>query len=119
MPALRHDASCLNADMRMKSRAAQAPPPAVVVEEEVWENERWVLLKGWGSPGMMPQDLATGKRRFRHGGQGYDDFPGVSCPAGARSASPPWEALLMRALLTCCEPCWCWCYQGCRDASGI
>ena len=54
----------------------------MVIEEEVWENERWVMLKGWGSPGMMPQDLATGKRRFRHSGKGYDDFPSVSCPAG-------------------------------------
>ena len=64
----------------------EAPAAGITALDEVWENERYVFLKGWGSPGLMPQDVAARKKRFKHGGEGYDSFPTLRCPAGENAA---------------------------------
>ena len=60
----------------------EAPAAGITAQDEVWENERYIFLKGWTSPGLMPQDVAARKRRFKHGGEGFDSFPTLRCPAG-------------------------------------
>ena len=60
----------------------QEPQAGIIAQDEVWENERYVFLKGWTSPGLMPQDVAARKKRFKHGGEGFDSFPMLRCPAG-------------------------------------
>ena len=71
----------------------EAPAAGITADEEVWENERFVFLKGWSSPGLMPQDLAARKKRFKHGSEGYDSFPSLRCPPGDRTSAS--QLLLM------------------------
>jgi hypothetical protein len=47
---------------------------AGLVEEEVFENERWVALKGWSPSNLRPE---TDPGRFGYGARGYPAFPEV------------------------------------------
>lgn len=57
------------------------------IEEEVFENERFIPIKGWGSKGNL---LPTDRRRFSRTRSGADqssmDFPNVDLPAGGPCA---------------------------------
>lgn len=53
-------------------------PSSRAVEEEVYENERWVSLKGWAASNLRPDDPS----HFQHQRQLYDSFPDVPAPVG-------------------------------------
>jgi vacuolar protein sorting-associated protein 13A/C len=52
-----------------------------VVEEEVFENERFMPIKGWGSRGNL---LPAERKRYstRDAAQSFNDFPSVPLPEG-------------------------------------
>ena len=61
------------------------------IEEEIFENERYLPIRGWGSRGGL---LPTERRRYstRDGSQSFNDFPTLHLPTGEmlqRSASVP------------------------------
>ena len=66
------------------------------IEEEIFENERYLPIRGWGSRGGL---LPTERRRYstRDGSQSFNDFPTLHLPNGEmlqRSASTcgaPWH----------------------------
>lgn len=59
----------------------QRDGPSDAKEEEVFENERFLPLKGWGSRGNL---LALERKRYstRDGSQSANDFPQFPLPEG-------------------------------------
>eukprot|EP00887_Chlorella_sp_A99_P001951 scaffold18.g1951.t1 len=51
---------------------------ADLVEEEVFENERWLALKGWSPANLLPTDPP----RYQYARGGGSTFPTVHLPAG-------------------------------------
>ena len=51
------------------------------IEEEIFENERYLPIRGWGSRGGL---LPTERRRYstRDGSQSFNDFPTLHLPTG-------------------------------------
>jgi vacuolar protein sorting-associated protein 13A/C len=66
------------------------------VEELVFENERYLPLRGW-SPSNL---LATERRRYSRAGQSYSIFPNVPLPPGWEWEGP-WH------MDTSGEAAWC------------
>ena len=64
------------------------------IEEEIFENERYLPIRGWGSRGGL---LPTERRRFssRDGSQSFNDFPTLHLPNGE---------MLQRSAFTCGAP---------------
>ena len=54
---------------------ASAPVPE---EEELFENERFILLRGWSGSNLLP----TERSRFSRGRESFKEFPRVSLPEG-------------------------------------
>lgn len=51
------------------------------MEVEIFENERFIPIRGWGSRGNL---LPTERRRYstRDASQSFSEFPSVSLPEG-------------------------------------
>ena len=51
------------------------------IEEEIFENERYLPIRGWASRGGL---LPTERRRYstRDGSQSFNDFPTLHLPTG-------------------------------------
>ena len=64
-----------------------APAP---VEEELFENERFMLLRGWSGSHLLP----TERRRFTRSSQSFSEFPRIPSPDGTLSAYPFWCHML-------------------------
>lgn len=67
--------------MRILQRDAQAAAAAGTAEEEVFENERYMPIRGWASRGNL---LPAERRRYsgRDGGRSANDFPSPPLPPG-------------------------------------
>ncbi len=62
-----------------------AAPQAELVEEEVFENERFLPLRGWGARGhLLPGE--RGRFSNRAGTRSWPDFPDVQLPEGGAPA---------------------------------
>ena len=82
----------------MQSQLREPGPDAA--EEEVFENERYIPLRGWGSRGAL---LPGERRRYsdRAGARSAAEFPSPPLPPGAGVRCP-------RALCGClCRPLDC------------
>ncbi|KAK9834254.1 hypothetical protein WJX81_000411 [Elliptochloris bilobata] len=74
--------------------AAQPSPRADVVAEEVFENERFMPLRGWGARGnLLPGE--RGRFSTRSGARSWPDFPDVRLPDGWQWEGP-WEVEVSR-----------------------
>lgn len=70
--------------------AASAAPPAgslAPVDEEVYENQRYMPLRGWGAGNLLP----TERKRYSRAGHSYSTFPLVPLPPGWEWEGP-WQA---------------------------
>jgi len=68
-------------------RRACAAPQAELVEEEVFENERFLPLRGWGARGhLLPGE--RGRFSNRAGTRSWPDFPDVQLPEGGALPEP-------------------------------
>jgi len=57
------------------------------VEEEVFENERFLPLRGWGARGhLLPGE--RGRFSNRAGTRSWPDFPDVQLPEGGALPEP-------------------------------
>ena len=73
--------------MRCSAQACYAEVPAALqkqegaIEEEIFENERYLPIRGWASRGGL---LPTERRRYstRDGSQSFNDFPTLHLPSG-------------------------------------
>ena len=91
-PCLRH--------MRCSAKSCHAKVSAAVqkqegaIEEEIFENERYLPIRGWASRGGL---LPTERRRYstRDGSQSFNDFPTLHLPTGK---------MLQRSAYTCGAP---------------
>ena len=64
------------------------------VEEEVFENERYIPIRGWSSRNLTPLD----RRRFSRGrdqaiGDSTTEFPKVPLPAGESHPAYPYHGI--------------------------
>ncbi|KAK9819963.1 hypothetical protein WJX72_004515 [[Myrmecia] bisecta] len=73
------------------ARTSTSTPRSEVVEEEAFENERYIPLRGWDAY-SGPMLLPTDRRRFtkREGSQSSSQFPEVNLPEGWEWEGP-WE----------------------------
>ena len=65
------------------SSSSRASSVGEIVEEEVFENERFLPIRGWSSGNLLPTD----RRRYSHGRQqpaagSTSDFPRIQLPDG-------------------------------------
>ncbi|GIL84698.1 hypothetical protein Vretifemale_13315, partial [Volvox reticuliferus] len=67
-------------------RPAASAAPLAPVEEEVYENERFIPLLGWSSNNLLP----TERRRYSRHGHSYSSFPLVPLPPGWEWEGP-WQ----------------------------
>lgn len=74
------------------------------IQEEIFENERYLPIRGWASGCLLP----TERRRYstRNGSQSFNDFPTMHLPPGQR-----WNKM---HTLTLCGPL----ATGCSSRSG-
>jgi len=76
-----------------KGMFAESPVPVQApVEEEVFENERYIPIRGWSSRNLTPLD----RRRFSRGrdqaiGDSTTEFPKIPLPNGGFPAAFPWN----------------------------
>lgn len=73
--------------VEVRLQPSVAPPDASEVQEEVFENERLLPIRGWGPP---PLSKFRGRFSDRDASVGFDEFPEVELPAGWVWTGP-WE----------------------------
>lgn len=87
---LRAPVELLNAcslTMEVRLQPSTAAPDASEVQEEVFENERLLPIRGWGPP---PLSKFRGRFSDRDASVGFDEFPERELPPGWVWAGP-WE----------------------------
>ena len=76
--------------IEVRLRPCIAPPEASVVVEEVFENERLIPIRGWGTPPLSAVGKFKGRFSARSGGKNSDEFPQKEAPPGWQWMGP-WQ----------------------------
>ena len=76
--------------IEVRLRPCIAPPEASVGVEEVFENERLIPIRGWGTPPLSAVGKFKGRFSARSGGKNSDEFPQKEAPPGWQWMGP-WQ----------------------------